>query len=213
MTEFVVNDQKRDVEQRLFVISGPSGCGKATLLNYATDHTDIKRVVTYTTRKPRPGEVDGFDYNFVSKEEFERMYENGELMEREMVYGDFFYGSPRDVFAGTDTDVIMELDTKGTENYRSIYGSILTIFILPPSIDELIRRIESRHPEANMDERLAVVRPQLQSATLYDYLVINDIVERAGEEILEIIETGYRDLDREEKLKLAAELVKSVDLE
>ena len=204
-----MNDLNRDRDQRLFVISGPSGCGKATLLKYVTDYTDIKRVVTYTTRRPRPGEVDGVDYNFVSKEDFDRMYENGELMERERVYGDFFYGSPRDVFAGTDADVIMELDTKGTENYRSIYGSILTIFILPPSIDELIRRIESRHPEANMDERLAVVRPQLQSASLYDYVVINDIVERAGEEIIEIIETGYRDLDREEKLKLAAELVES----
>jgi guanylate kinase len=191
------------------VISGPSGCGKATLLKYVTDNTDIKRVVTYTTRKPRPGEVDGADYNFVSKEEFERMYENGELMERERVYGDFFYGSPRDVFAGTDTDVIMELDTKGTENYRKIHDSIITIFILPPSIDELIRRIESRHPEANMDERLAVVRPQLQSASSYDHLVINDIVERAGEEILEIIRTGNEDPDREEKLKLAAKLVES----
>ncbi|MCK4655629.1 MAG: guanylate kinase, partial [candidate division Zixibacteria bacterium] len=175
-----MNDLNRDRDQRLFVISGPSGCGKATLLKYVTDYTDIKRVVTYTTREARPGEVDGVDYNFVSKEDFDRMYENGELMERERVYGDFFYGSPRDVFAGTDADVIMELDTKGTENYRSIYGSILTIFILPPSIDELIRRIESRHPEANMDERLAVVRPQLQSASLYDYVVINDIVERAG---------------------------------
>jgi guanylate kinase len=205
-----MNDLSEDTNQRLFVISGPSGCGKATLLKYVTDHTNIKRVVTYTTREPRPGEVDGVDYNFVSKEEFERMYENGELMERERVYGDFFYGSPRDVFAGTDTDVIMELDTKGTENYRSIYGSILTIFILPPSIDELIRRIESRHPEANMDERLAVVRPQLQSASSYDYVVINDTVVRAGEEVLEIIRTGNEDPDREEKLKLAAELVESV---
>jgi guanylate kinase len=213
VAEFEMIDLRKDRKQRLFVISGPSGCGKATLLKYVTDHTDIKRVVTYTTRKPRPGEVDGVDYNFVSKEEFERMYEDGELMERERVYGDFFYGSPRDVFAGSDADVIMELDTKGTENYRKIYDGIITIFILPPSIDELIRRIESRHPEANMDERLAVVRPQLLSASSYDYLVVNDIVERAGEEILEIIETGYRNLDREEKLKLAAKLVESVNLE
>jgi len=207
-----MSEQKADREQHLYILSGPSGCGKATLLEYVIDHhTSIKRVVTYTTRESRPDEVDGVDYHFVSQEEFERLYENGALIERERVYGDHFYGSPRNVFAGTDTDVIMELDTEGTENYRAIYDRILTIFILPPSIDELIRRIEKRHPEANMDERLAVVGPQLESASLYDYLVINDIIERAGEEILEIIRMRNPDPNREEKLDLAAALVRSVE--
>jgi guanylate kinase len=191
----------------LVVLSGPSGCGKATLLKYISDRITVRRVVTYTTREPRPGEVDGIDYNFVSQKQFDRLYEDGALVERETVYGDFYYGSPRDVFGGADTDAIMELDTKGAETYRTIHDSILTIFVLPPSIDELIRRIQNRYPEANLEKRMAAAKPQLESASSYDYIVINDTVQRAGQEILAIIADGTVDPHRGEKLRLAAELI------
>ena len=196
-------------KQRLFVLSGPSGCGKATLLKYVTDHIDIKHVVTYTTRKPRPGEVDGKDYHFVSPEEFNTMHKNDELIETEKVYGDYYYGSPRNIFSGTDGDVIMELDTKGTANYRKIYDNIITIFILPPSIEELVERIKMRYPETNFRERLQAAKSQLESVSSYDYLVINDAIDRAGREILQFITTGKVDEKREEKLQLATELCKS----
>ncbi|MBU1319855.1 MAG: guanylate kinase [candidate division Zixibacteria bacterium] len=201
------NDRK---QQRLIVLSGPSGCGKATLLKYVTDHTDIKRVITYTTRKPRPGEVDGRDYHFVSKAGFDRMYRDGELIEAEQVYGDFFYGSPKDIFSGASSDVIMELDTKGTENYRRFYSDIVTIFILPPSIDELVRRIKTRHPEANFKQRLQAAHEQLESAQLYDFIVVNDEVERVGPELLDIIEHGSQHESRDQKLQLAAALSEAV---
>jgi len=197
-------------QQRLIVLSGPSGCGKATLLKYITDHTDITRVITYTTRKPRPGEVDGQDYHFVSKSEFDRMYRDGKLIEAEQVYGDFFYGSPKDIFSGAPSDVIMELDTKGTENYRRFYPDIVTIFVLPPSIEELVHRIRARHPEANFKERLQAAREQLHSAHLYDFIVVNDEVERVGQELLDIIEQGSQHESRDQKLQLAAALGEAV---
>jgi len=169
----------------------------------------IKRVVTYTTRKPRPGEIEGIDYHFVSDDEFSRMLKTGELIEAEQVYGDYYYGSPKDIFDG-DIDVIMELDTKGTGSYREIYSNIVTIFIIPPSIDELVRRIKARHPEANFKERVMAAKPQLEAASQYDYIVINDEVERVGQEILGIIRSGKPDPNRNSKLELVSKLIRSV---
>jgi guanylate kinase len=197
-------------QQRLIVLSGPSGSGKATLLNYITDHTDIKRVVTFTTREPRPGEVDGVDYNFVSWDKFDRMLRDGDLVEAECVYGDYYYGSPHDIFAGTDGDVIMELDTEGAKNYRKHYENILTVFILPPSIAVLVKRIEKRHKETNFSGRLRSAIPQIEAAAKYDYIVINDDIERVGAEIVEYLRTGREDEKRLEKLALARKLVRAL---
>jgi guanylate kinase len=196
-------------QRRLIVLSGPSGSGKATLLQYVTEHSDILRVVTYTTRKPRPGEVDGRDYHFVSKADFDRMYRDGELIEAEQVYGDYFYGSPKDIFAGAPSDVIMELDTKGAENYRKFYPNLITVFILPPSIEELVRRIESRHPEANLKERLRAAGQQIEVAQQYDFIIVNDEIERAGAELLQIIDSGKSDTSRDEMIQHSQQLVKS----
>jgi len=201
--------EETNKKRRLIVLSGPSGCGKATLLRYVTEHTDIRRVVTYTTRKPRPSEVDGKDYHFVGKDEFDRMYREGELIEAEQVYGDYSYGSPKDIFAGAPSDVIMELDTKGAENYRKFYKNIVSIFILPPSIEELVRRIELRHPEANLKERLHAAGEQIEVAHRYDFIIVNDDIERAGSELLTIIDNGKSDASREDMLRLARRLVDS----
>lgn len=194
-------------QQRLIVLSGPSGSGKATLLNYITEHTNTKRVVTFTTREPRPGEVDGVDYNFVSRDKFDTMLHDGDLVEAEQVYGDYYYGSPRDLFAGTDGDVMMELDTEGAENYRKLFENILTIFILPPSIAVLVDRIENRHKETNFSDRLRSAIPQIEAANEYDYIVINDDIERVGAEIVDFLENGKRDTERSEKLALAKRLI------
>lgn len=206
--EFQLTGEKKK-QQRLIVLSGPSGSGKATLLRYVTKHTDIRRVVTYTTRRPRPGEIDGRDYHFVSKEEFDRMYRDGDLIEAEQVYGDFSYGSPKDIFGGTPSDVIMELDTKGAENYRKFHPNIITIFILPPSIEELVRRIESRHSEVNLKERLHAAGEQLEVAHNYDFIIVNDDVERAGAELLRIIESGSSEVSRDDMLQLSRQLIES----
>jgi guanylate kinase len=180
------------------------------MLRYATAHSATRRVVTYTTRSPRPGEVNGIDYHFVSPEEFDRLYEKGELIERERVYGDYYYGSPRDIFDGKPGNVIMELDTKGTDNYRKFYGNITTIFILPPTIEELIRRIEKRNPESNFGDRLRCARPMIESAREYDYIIINDDMERAGEELLKIIHYLPVDEEREAKIGLTERLLKEL---
>lgn len=177
------------------------------MLRYVTAHSATRRVVTYTTRSPRPGEVNGIDYHFVSPEEFQRLYEIGEIIERERVYGDYYYGSPRDIFDGKPGNVIMELDTKGTENYRKLYDRITTVFILPPTIEELIRRIEKRNPESNFADRLTSARPMIESASDYDYIIINDKMERAGEELLKIIHFLPVDEERESKIALAERLL------
>jgi guanylate kinase len=205
-----IDPKEQSPKQRLIVVSGPSGSGKRTILNFILERLKLKHAVTYTTRRPRPGEVDGEDYNFVTQAEFDQMLANGELIEAEQVYGDFFYGSPRDVFSGADGDVIMELDTKGAANYRKFYPNTLTIFILPPSIDELIARIKRRHPEANLSERLATVKPQLEAACFYDYIVINDDIARVGEEALRMIRSDGEDPRRSEKLALAKKLAASL---
>jgi len=204
-----VGTGKKRTENQLIILSGPSGVGKATLLKHVIAEMKIKRVVTYTTRKPRPGEIEGIDYHFVSDDEFSRMLKTGELIEAEQVYGDYYYGSPKDIFDG-DIDVIMELDTKGTGSYREIYSNIVTIFIIPPSIDELVRRIKARHPEANFKERVMAAKPQLEAASQYDYIVINDEVERVGQEILGIIRSGKPDPNRNSKLELVSKLIRSV---
>ncbi len=197
-------------QQRLIVLSGPSGSGKATLLNYITSHTDIKRVVTFTTREPRPGEVDGVDYNFITWDKFDRMLRDGDLVEAERVYGDYYYGSPRDIFAGTDGDVIMELDTEGANNYRKHYENILTVFILPPSIAVLVDRIEKRHKETNFGGRLRSAIPQIEVAAEYDYIVVNDDIERVGTEIVDFLQTRQEDTNRSEKLALARRLIREL---
>jgi len=180
------------------------------MLRYATAHSVAHRVVTYTTRQPRPDEIDGTDYHFVSPEEFNGLYESGALIERERVYGDFYYGSPRDIFGGTDGDVIMELDTKGTDNYRKLYDSIVTVFILPPSIEELVNRIRQRNPESNFADRLMSARPMIESADSYDYIIVNDEKERAGEELLRIIRELPVDSQRDAKLELADRLLREL---
>jgi guanylate kinase len=198
--------------QRLIVLSGPSGSGKATLLSYITSNTGIRRVVTYTTRPPRPSEKDGIDYNFVSKEEFEDLLETGALLEYETVYGDYLYGSPTDIFGDWDGDVVMELDTEGAEKYRHVFPSLVSIFILPPSIRVLIERMDKRHRESNFKERLASARPQITEAHKYDYIVINDDVDRVGKEIIGYLKSGRTDDNRKEKLKLAKSLLSEIDV-
>jgi len=197
--------------RKLFILSGPSGTGKATMLEYVTSHAHIHRVVTYTTRKPRPSEKDGVDYHFVSPERFEELFADGTIIERERVYGDFFYGSPRDVFGDDLSHAIMELDTVGAETYRGVHENVVTIFILPPSIDELVRRIESRHREANFANRLRKARPMLEHARSYDHLVVNDCIEDSGRRIIGIVDNPEDSRDYSAESALIDSLLEEVE--
>jgi guanylate kinase len=176
------------VEPILFIVTGPSGAGKGTVMRALLERVpDLQKVVTYTTRPPRPGEQDGFDYHFVDPTRFMAMVRAGEIFEYERVYHDFYYGSPRNLFPG-GSDGLMELDYKGHQKYRALLPQVVAIFLLPPSLEELRRRILGRSEVSNLDARLKNAVEQLRHAREYDYVVTNDDWERCAERVATLMQ-------------------------
>lgn len=162
------------MEPILFVFSGPSGAGKGSVMRALLAHDEsLHKVVTYTTRAPRPGEVDGFDYYFVSVDQFHQMIDQDLLFEHEQVYHDHYYGSPRELFR-PGCDGIIELDYKGRLKYQERHRQVVSVFLLPPSFEELKHRIVKRSEVENLDARLANAVEQVRHARTYDYIVRND---------------------------------------
>lgn len=165
------------VEPILFVFSGPSGAGKGSVMRGVLERDPcLNKVVTYTTRQPRQGEVDGFDYRFVSVATFQNLMAHEKLFEYEQVYHDHYYGSPKELFV-PDHDGIIELDYKGRLKYTARHRRVVAIFLLPPSLDELKRRILQRSKVDNLEARLANAIEQMRHAQSYDYVVKNDNLE------------------------------------
>jgi guanylate kinase len=176
--------------QILFVVSGPSGSGKETVMNAMVARIPaLSRIITYTTRAPRTGELPDKHYHFVSESEFEALREQGELFESEAVYGSSRYGSPRRAVEGTDQgDLIMELDPHGFMRMRKARSApTVGIFLLVPNARELQRRITSRAAQADLQRRLQIAREQLVFGEDYDYLIVNDERTTCLEEVATII--------------------------
>lgn len=165
------------VQPPLLVISGPSGSGKLTAINHlrAPPHS-FEHIVTYTTRKPRPGETDGVEYRFVSAEEFSALVQSGQIFEYTRTYGDSLYGSPIDLAEPRgQRPQICELDPVGLIRLkRFAQRPIVSLFVLPPSLKVLADRVRQRSNDHNLDVRMAVAQQQIQMATMYDYVVLND---------------------------------------
>ena len=161
----------------LFVISGPSGSGKGTALDFIEREfaNSIARSPTYTTRARRNGERDGKDYNYVSDARFQELLGQKEIFEFTRTYNDELYGSPRRLINADDGHhLLVELDFNGFHRLRSISRrKVIGIFIMPPSIEELSRRILARQPETNLDKRLHRVSEQIAHAWSYDYIILN----------------------------------------
>lgn len=161
----------------LFIISGPSGSGKGTALDFIEKkfYPQILRAPTYTTRPPRTGEKNGKDYNFIDQKTFDELVEKKEIFEYTRTYNDELYGSPRKLIeASENTHLLVELDFNGFHRLRSISRrKVIGIFIMPPSIEELSKRILARYPETNLERRLQRVREQIAHAWAYDYIVLN----------------------------------------
>jgi guanylate kinase len=183
---------------KLFVISGPSGAGKTTLLRRAYDRCrrPLTESVSATTRKPREGEVDGEDYYFLTKDEFERRRRNGEFLECFEVFGrGVWYGTLKSEVAPRLEEgkwVVLEIDVQGTIAVLANYPDAVTIFIRPLSVEVLERRLRARgtETEADLERRLETARRELAEAHRYRHSVTNDDLERAVEELTRILECG-----------------------
>jgi len=176
----------------LFILSGPSGVGKDTVLRHALPHLgNIRRSVSATTRPRRPNERDGEDYFFVTTDAFVHMMETGALLEHAGVVGNL-YGTPRapvleHLQAGTD--VLLEIDVQGAIQVKTNFPEAILIFLAPPSWDELSRRLRARNTEdeAAVAHRLETARQELARADQYEYLVVNDRVEYASARLQAIV--------------------------
>ncbi len=175
----------------LAVISGPSGVGKGTVIKRMFGLCPgLCESVSCTTRAPREGEQDGREYFFVSRERFEEMIEGGELLEYSAHF-DNYYGTPK-AFVEEKLktgDVILEIDVDGALSVKAAHPSAVLIMILPPSMEELAKRLKSRGTESDEKIALRMARAdyELSKKDKYDYCVVNDEVNRAAERILDII--------------------------
>lgn len=183
----------RNRQGTLFVISGASGTGKGTVIKKLIDNhkSDMFLSVSATTRLPRTGEVNGIHYFFKTEEEFSELIENDGLLEWACFCGNY-YGTPRKTVEGMlsrGIDVILEIEIQGAMKIKKKDIGAKFIFILPPSFDELRRRLTDRKTETCdvIEKRLETARDELRFATEYDYVVVNDKVENAVEQIENII--------------------------
>ena len=180
---------------RLVVITGPSGVGKSTIVQVVRERTGVLYSVSCTTRPPRPGEVDGRDYRFVSRETFERMVAADELLEWADVFGNF-YGTPaqpvRDALAAGKT-ILLEIDIQGGLQVARRMPEATFVLIVPPDDTELRRRLVGRGTESQdvVERRLAKARQEIAAARQsgsYTHTVVNDNLERAIQEVTAIIQ-------------------------
>lgn len=176
-----------------FVISGPSGVGKGTVVKPLMEKaTGAWLSLSATTRPPRPGEIDGVHYRFVSDTEFDRLVESGQMLEWAVVHGKHRYGTPRrPVEEALERGVIpvLELDLAGARSIRASMPEAIQIFLAPPSWEELSQRLHGRGTESEeqIARRLETARTELSAESEFDYVVVNDQVARATDEILHIM--------------------------
>lgn len=181
---------------KLFTMSGPSGVGKGTIVRELLKACpDLRLSVSCTTRQPRPGEMEGVHYFFVTTERFEEMAAGGELLEYAHVHGNC-YGTPRNYvkkMLGEGHDVLLEIDVQGSLQVMANMPETIGIFILPPSRAELIRRLSGRGTEnrRQLDTRIRNAEAELHEAEKYPYLIVNASVSEAVRQVRSVIEAEH----------------------
>ena len=174
---------------KIFVFSGASGVGKSSVLKQIMEtRPDLRFSVSCTTRPPRPGEVDGVHYFFVTKERFEQMIEDREMLEYD-AHHENLYGTPRNQILG-EKHVILDIEPNGAFQVKRNYPDAALIFVTPPSLEELERRLRGRGdtPEEQIQVRMARAKWEIAQSDHYDYVVLNDDLDRCVAEILDIID-------------------------
>lgn len=180
---------------KIIILSAPSGCGKSTIIGRLMERGDLNLAfsISATSRAPRGTEKHGVDYYYLTAEEFRRRIDAGDFVEYEEVYPGRFYGTLRseiDRITSGGSNVVLDIDVKGALNVKRIYGDrALTLYIVPPSIDELRRRLEGRATDAPdvIEERVGKAAYELTFAPQYDCSVVNDRLDDAVEEAHRII--------------------------
>ncbi|MBE6678829.1 MAG: guanylate kinase [Ruminococcaceae bacterium] len=162
----------------LLIVSGPSGCGKGTVLKYLLENKEYSYSVSATTRNPREGEIHGVSYFFISREEFETWLAEGKILEHTL-YCDNYYGTPR-AFVESQLEkgvnVVLEIETEGAANIKALMPHALSVFIAPPSMEDLEKRLVGRGTEdsAVIEKRLNKAREEMKLASTYDVVIVNE---------------------------------------
>lgn len=178
--------------KKFYVISGSSGVGKGTVIKeFLRRNPNFRLSISCTTRGMREGEVDGVNYFFLNKEEFQNCINNGEFLEWAEFSGNF-YGTKREFVEKcleNDENLILEIDTKGALQVQSLMDNAVLIFIAPPSVQELEKRLRGRHTETEeaIQKRLNSIKLEIENSKHFDYKIINDTVENAVKELERII--------------------------
>ncbi len=193
------------MDGNLIIVSAPSGAGKTTLAGEIISRDpQVKASISFTSRAPRAGEADGVHYHFVSRPEFEAMIERGEFLEWAEVHGNLYGTSRRLVeeMRAAGYDVILTIDIQGAAQARQLFSDTVSVFILPPSRESLIERLEFRGANHSDDLQLRLNNAlhELEQYVSFDYLVINDELERAIEELAAIIHAERCSVKRRSRL-------------
>lgn len=191
----------------LIIISGPTCAGKATVIRKLLEkREDVVCPISYTSRQMRPGEIEGIDYYFISKEHFEQKIKNGDFLEYAKVrYGQYF-GTPKkevEDLLKTGKDIILEINVEGAAQIKKLFPETILIFILAPSMQELKRRIIERGAEKKIDQiidRFKTAYKELNALNEYNYVVVNDNLDEAVEKVNSILISEKCRVDRIEKL-------------
>lgn len=176
----------------ILIVTAPSGTGKTTLVAalLSAEHT-VQLSISHTTRLPREGEINGRHYHFVDRNDFEQRIANSEFLEYAEVYGNY-YGTSivwlREQLR-SGNDILLEIDWQGAEQVRKVFPQAVSIFILPPSIDELERRLRGRGTDSDevIARRLAMVQDEINHAGKFDYLIVNDDLGRATLDLVSVV--------------------------
>ncbi len=176
------------------MVSGPSGAGKTTLYREAASSLpNLKHSVSYTTRRPRPGEVNDRDYTFINRDAFKGMIDRGEFAEWAEIHGKLYGTSRKRLEETMDSgiDVILDIDVQGAEQLKKKYQGGVYIFVLPPSLEVLEERLQKRmvNSKEEIEKRLKVAAKEIKRYREYDYVIVNNILEDALKELSAIIIT------------------------
>jgi len=194
-------------EPLVFIVSGPSGSGKSTLVKKLLELPGMMLSISATTRAPRPTEHEGEWYNFVSPRKFQQMVEADEFLEHACVFGKYNYGTPHrwvDEARAKRYDLVLEIDVQGAEQVKKKLPAAVAIFILPPSRQELEKRIRARgeDSEEEIRRRLDRARQEMEKYSDYDYVVVNNDIARAGREVQAIATAARsRSADNERRIR------------